>query len=292
MVIGMLQVLCFIVIVVGLIMCWVILYDTHHFIEVHKEVVSDKLKQKQRFVMLSDLHGNQYGRDNALLIEAIEKSNPDGILIAGDMITAVKKAKFTSTVTLLETLKEKYPIYYANGNHEQKLRLYKDRFGDLADELSAEWERIGIKPLVNEQTTLSQSGITIYGAEIGREYYKRFKTNPMEESYLTDLLGKPKEENYTILLAHNPEYFPQYAKWGADLVLSGHVHGGIMKLPFLGGVISPSVKLFPKYDGGEFKEQNSILILGRGLGTHSPNIRVFNPGELIIIDLLPDMDKL
>ena len=72
-----------------------------------------------------------------------------------------------------------------------------------------------------------------------------------------------------------------------DLVLSGHVHGGIMRLPFLGGVISPTLRLFPRYDGGLFREDGSTMILGRGLGSHTIPIRIFNPGELIVVDLEP-----
>ena len=82
-------------------------------------------------------------------------------------------------------------------------------------------------------------------------------------------------------------YFPAYAEWGADLVLSGHVHGGIMRLPLLGGVISPTLRLFPRYDGGLFQEGGSTMILGRGLGSHTIPIRIFNPGELVVVELEP-----
>ncbi|MDE7197816.1 MAG: hypothetical protein K2O15_02920, partial [Lachnospiraceae bacterium] len=87
---------------------------------------------------------------------------------------------------------------------------------------------------------------------------------------------------------HNPVYFDAYEAWGADLVVSGHVHGGIMRLPVLGGVISPALTLFPKYDGGVFYEKESTMILSRGLSSHTLPIRIFNPGELIVIDLKPD----
>ena len=109
----------------------------------------------------------------------------------------------------------------------------------------------------------------------------------MEDEYLKETLGEHKEGVYQILLAHNPEYFEEYAAWGADLVLSGHVHGGIMRLPLLGGVISPKLVLFPKYDGGRFYEKDSTMILSRGLGMHTLPIRIFNPAELVVIHLLP-----
>ena len=109
----------------------------------------------------------------------------------------------------------------------------------------------------------------------------------MEAKYLTDTLGRTKTEKYEILLAHNPDYFPEYAGWGADLVLSGHVHGGMMRLPLIGGVVSPAFKFFPKYDGGMFRIGKSVMILSRGLGMHTIPVRIFNPGELVYLKLCP-----
>ena len=145
----------------------------------------------------------------------------------------------------------------------------------------------GIEPLVNARVMLSEYGVEICGAQIDRVYYKRFKAQPMEQGYLAGILGKADESMYTILLAHNPDYFPQYAAWGADLVLSGHVHGGMMRLLILGGVVSPAFKFFPKYDGGIFKQGKSTMILSRGLGMHTIPIRIFNPGELISLIISP-----
>ena len=111
----------------------------------------------------------------------------------------------------------------------------------------------------------------------------------MEENYLTEILGRRPEGLYTVLLAHNPDYFPRYAGWGADLTLSGHVHGGVARVPFWGkGVISPGYRLFPKYDGGIFREGQAVMVLSRGLGMHTIPIRLFNPGELWVIDLKPE----
>ena len=125
----------------------------------------------------------------------------------------------------------------------------------------------------------------IYGLEIDREYYQKFKEIKMEEAYLEKLLGKPDKDRVSLLIAHNPDYFKSYAAWGVDLVVSGHVHGGLMRLPVLGGVISPAIRLFPKFDGGAFKERDAVMILGRGLGTHTLPVRIFNPGELVVIEL-------
>ena len=113
----------------------------------------------------------------------------------------------------------------------------------------------------------------------------------MEPDYLQRLLGRPDPARVSLLIAHNPDFFEAYAEWGADLVVSGHVHGGLMRLPVLGGVISPAIRLFPVYDGGEFKKDKAVMILGRGLGTHTLPIRIFNPGELVVIDLCRDSFK-
>lgn len=148
-------------------------------------------------------------------------------------------------------------------------------------------KRAGIEPLINETAYLPECNIAICGAQIDRAYFRHFRRIPMETSYLSKLLGTPDGEIFQLLIAHNPVYFDAYAKWGADLVVSGHVHGGIMRLPALGGVLSPALTLFPKYDGGMFKEDNSTMILSRGLSSHTPPVRIFNPGELIVIDLKP-----
>ena len=110
--------------------------------------------------------------------------------------------------------------------------------------------------------------------------------------YLPGILGQPSEEYFNILIAHDPDYFPKYADWGADLVLSGHVHGGMVRVPFWGkGVVSPNVRLFPKYDGGEFTIGKSRMLLSRGLGMHTIPIRLFNPGEILEVELMPDEGK-
>jgi predicted MPP superfamily phosphohydrolase len=109
----------------------------------------------------------------------------------------------------------------------------------------------------------------------------------MEEGYLEKTLPKLDKSKCNLLIAHNPDYFEKYAQWGADLVLSGHVHGGIMKLPLVGGVIAPSYRIFPKYDGGIFRSGKTTMLLGRGMGSHTLPFRFFNPAELYAVTLKP-----
>lgn len=274
-----------ILVILGL---WVTLYDSHHFVVVKYAFSSDKIKKPVRLVMISDLHNYQYGRENGQLLSAIEEAAPDMIVIAGDMVTARAKEKYDGTIALLKKLKEKYPLYYAYGNHEQKINLYPKRYGDTGEGFEKALAEAGIEPLRNSHIAFPDKGIDLYGLEIDHSYYQRFEKKPMDGGYLEKLLGKKETGLYTVLLAHNPDYFPEYAGWGADLVLSGHIHGGIIRVPFLGGFISPSMRLFPKYDGGLFKEGQADMVLGRGLGTHSPKVRMFNPAELVVVDLMPE----
>lgn len=268
-------------------MLWVILYDTHHFVVRRHTFTAESIKKPTRLVMLSDLHNYQYGRENVQLLDAIRDAAPDAVVIAGDMITAKTSEKFDKTISFLKTIKEQYPVYYAYGNHEQKISLFLDRYGDMGERFEKELANTGIVPLRNTHVMLPDRGISIYGLEINHDYYHRFTTKPMPEGYMESLLGKKDAATYDVLLAHNPEYFPEYARWGADLVLAGHIHGGIIRFPFLGGFVSPAIRFFPKYDGGLFEEGESAMVLGRGIGTHSPKVRLFNPAELLVIDLKP-----
>lgn len=272
--------------VIIVIMMWIILYDSNRFVLQQYRLQDPRIRRSVRMVVLADLHNKRYGRDNEKLLQAIDECHPDMILIAGDILTAKPRAKLDVAVDLLTRLAEKYPIYYANGNHEHRLKLYPETYGDMGERYEEALQKIGIHRLVNEHSDLADAGIRIYGSEIDRKYYKRFGILPMETEYLDSILGQPSGEWYSILIAHDPDYFPQYAEWGADLVLAGHVHGGMVRVPFWGrGVISPNVRLFPKYDGGRFERGQAVMLLSRGLGMHTIPIRLFNPGEVLVVDL-------
>ena len=274
-----------------LILLWIMLYDGTRFVVRKHTIKSPKLTGNYRAVVLADLHNKKYGKGNALLLQAIDTQKPDGIWIAGDILTARPGKSLEPALEILSALAQKYPIYYANGNHEHRIKLYPETYGDMAEKYAEGLAKIGIQPLVNEHRALQGLNMRIYGAEVDREYYKRFVIPHMEASYLTETLGQPCEEEYTVLLAHNPDFFPVYGKWGADLVLSGHVHGGMVRIPGWKGVISPNVRFFPKYDGGKFEEGKSTMILSRGLGMHTIPVRLFNPGELIVIDFEKEQER-
>lgn len=267
-----------------------IIYENHVFKVTRYHIESKKLqglKEDINIVVLADLHNHVYGKKNQRLIKAIEEERPDMILIAGDMIVAKPDESLAVSIDLIKQLAKTFPIYYGMGNHEYRMKIYPEQYKGMYEEYLKEIQHTNVNILDNKSTKITIKGTTlnIYGLEIEREYYKRFNKAELKDNYINSLIGKPNEEEYNILLAHNPEYFKSYVKWGADMTLAGHMHGGLIRLPYLGGLASPQVEFFPKYDGGQFDEGEQTMILSRGLGTHTINIRINNRAELISIRL-------
>lgn len=262
--------------------------DNSRFVTVFYVVRSDKLAKPCKLVLLSDLHNKSFGRDNERLLQEITELSPDGVLVAGDMLTATNGHDYSVALHLIERLADICPVYYGMGNHEYRLNLYPEQYPGMYEGYLNGLRAAGIEPLINESTYLPTWNVAVCGAQIDRCYYKHLRKEPMESGYLSRILGEPREDAFQVLIAHNPDYFEEYAAWGADLVVSGHVHGGIMRLPVLGGVLSPNLTLFPKYDGGRFICGKSTMILSRGLGSHTIPLRIFNPGELVVVELLPE----
>lgn len=263
--------------------------ESNGYVQVKYQICDNKLSGgKLKIVFLSDLHNRCYGEKNSSLIKDIENINPDYVFIGGDMITSCLErfSEFDDTLDFIRVLSEKYKVYYGMGNHEERLRRRPEKYPSgtyekLTDILSG----FGTPILVNECVHL-ENNIDLYGLDLDHIYFRKFITRKIKEGYLDTALGRPDNSKYNILLAHNPEHFKSYAEWGADLVLSGHVHGGIIRIPYLGGVISPAMKLFPKYDGGLFSEFGAKMILSRGIGSHTIPIRVNNKAELVVIELV------
>lgn len=240
-----------------------------------------------RIAHLSDLHGALYGRHQELLLKKISEARPLLVMMTGDMADDTKGA-VSRLLDLCRRLCSQYPVYFVVGNHEQCLRK------ELLDGLLAELRSLGAAVLDNEWRTVSYRGafIKVYGLVTPMVYYK----DPLGE-YVRGIhfsredavkaLGEADPSCFKILLAHNPLYYPSYREWGADLTLSGHIHGGIIRIPGIGGLLSPDLSLFPKYDGGHFREDGRHLVVSRGLGNHFL-IRVHNPPELVILTLYPE----
>lgn len=276
-----------------LLLLWVMLYDTTHFMTTEYRVEDPRIKKTCRAVVIADLHNKYYGRENEFLLAKIREKKPDLVLVAGDLLTANPGSDPESALKLVRELAKDFSVCYGNGNHEHRIKLYPETYGGLAQEYEEGLKACGVSALVNARREFAENGLSVVGAEIHREYYRRFRGSVMEDGYLRTLLGEPDRELYTVLLAHNPDYFPAYAKWGADLVLSGHIHGGVVRIPFWNrGVLSPALRLFPKYDGGVFSEGGSTMILSRGLGSHTIPVRLFNPGDLIFLEFCNGKESL
>lgn len=264
----------------------VIYHDTHNFVVLYYDIYTDKIDGDYSFALLSDLHGYTYGDGNQRLIDALEKASPDAVLCAGDMLTGHNingEIRYQAGLHLLSELARKYPVYMANGNHERKLHDYKLYFGDIYDQYIEMLREAGVTVINNDSIAIKDKNIRITGLDLELDYFQKVIKKKMEADHLETLLGKSSKDEFQVLIAHNPQYFEEYVGWGADLAVSGHVHGGIIRLPFLGGVISPSIALFPKYDGGLYEMNGRHMLLSRGLGTHSIHVRLFNPAEADII---------
>ena len=179
-------------------------------------------------------------------------------------------------------------VVVADFLYQARLELKKETFGDAYQNYMEEIQSLGVRLLMNtsQQMEINRMKLAIYGYRPDWKYYRHGCREEMTERELTEALGEPDPDVFTILLAHHPSYFKAYARWGADLTLSGHLHGGMVRLPLLGGVVSPGWTLFPKYDHGLYTMGSKKMIVSAGLASHTIKLRLNNPPELVVIDFL------
>ena len=266
--------------------------ELHGFRTTVYNIASPKLaglQEEKRIVFLSDLHNYSYGEENGRLFQAIISARPDLILIGGDMLVRKDGNSYEDTLRFLCRLPSICKVYYANGNHEQKLKERPEAYSQSYKDYQSRLCSAGIVFLENESVRIpwDDAGICITGLEIGLDGYRKFGRRPMEEEEIESRVGAA-DSSYQILLAHNPAYVEAYRKWGADLILSGHLHGGIVRIPGIGGVIAPDLTLFPKYSGDIYREEDATVVVSKGLGAHSVPIRLLNPAEMVVLVLNED----
>lgn len=240
-----------------------------------------------RLAFLSDLHNCQNGRENEALFALLEKMRPGLVLVGGDIPVSKPDAPIAPALRFLERLCAEYPVCYANGNHEYRMKLYPDVYGDMAKRYFGALQKLKLTLLENRDMRVRIGGIPlrICGYEMDREFYGRFHRRKLPAKELARYFGAPSEEEYTILLAHHPGYRDTYLEWGADLVLSGHYHGGVMRLGAHRGVISPDFRLLSDKCYGLYRRGEQAAIVTAGAGEHTIPFRIFNPREVVEINI-------
>lgn len=254
------------------------------------EVRSSKLKKAACAAVIADLHGFTYGKENKRLLEQVKKIEPQVILIPGDLLVSKYTDTYESALKTLRELIKIAPVYYSYGNHESRLRDPKRINHPLFLQYLKQAEALGVQIMGTEsrEIPLGENQVMLSALELELDYYEKGEIPPMDAAYMRQHLKLQKEELFQILLAHNPAYAENYAKWGADVTFCGHNHGGLIRIPGIGSLISPQLTLFPKYDAGKFQIGNRCVIVSRGLGTHTFHVRIFNRAELLQINFLPE----
>lgn len=230
-----------------------------------------------RIAQISDLHNAEFGEDNEKLLSMLETCEPDIVLITGDLVDS-RRTDIEIGIAFAKKAAMIAPTYYVTGNHEARIDEYEELINGL--------QQAGVHVLQNECVLLEQSGETIAIAGIKDPSFATDYLFGDSETVTKDVLSELMDENsYTVLLAHRPELFNTYVECEADLVFSGHAHGGQFRLPFVGGVVAPNQGLFPEYDAGLYSEKSTDMVVSRGIGNSILPFRVNNRPEIVLVEL-------
>ena len=245
------------------------------------EIVSDRIPQGFdgfRIAQVSDLHNARFGEDNVKLIELLSQTEPDIIVLTGDLIDS-RNTDVETALDFARQAVEIAPVYYVSGNHESRVTVYMDLKMGLVN--------AGAIVLENQKVEINrgQEHITLMGIDDPsfQESYLFGDAAGVAEQVIGDL--QEASDGYTILLSHRPELFDVYVDTGMDLVFSGHAHGGQFRLPFVGGLVAPNQGFFPEYDAGQFTEEKTTMIVSRGVGNSIIPVRINNQPEIIVATL-------
>lgn len=242
----------------------------------------ENVQSDVKIVFLSDLHCEEYGKDNLKLAELVKTQKPDVIALPGDLLNRDStEAEIDKVCDFISQLTKIAPTYFSIGNHEAD---YIVENGDAVLEkiraTGAQVLECGYEDLTVNGTAFRLGGMSELAYKGGDDRY-----DPIAENFLTDYCdtGLP-----TVLLSHRPEAFAfKYAceEWNVDLILSGHTHGGLVRLPVIGGLVAPIQGLFPRYYYGEYDFYNTTMIITSGLAGYYWAPRMFNPPEICVVTL-------
>ncbi|HHW89966.1 MAG TPA: metallophosphoesterase [Clostridiales bacterium] len=226
-----------------------------------------------RILHLSDLHNKEFGLNQSILIEISQESKPDLIAITGDIINGQKIDK---TLLYIKEAVNVAPVFFVSGNHE----YYSKRYNFIKDQLVNAGARVLDNRL--EEITVNSKILSV----IGIRDLAFFKNKEAFKNTINTLSGQAK--GFRIMLTHKPHLIDAYQNSGADLILSGHAHGGQVRLPLIGGLYAPGQGVFPRYTSGLYRLKNGVsMIVNRGLGDSKFPWRINNPAHLILITLKP-----
>ena len=250
--------------------------DSRDDLEISRyEVASQKLPESFdgfKIVQLSDLHGAEFGEDGMELVEKVKELEPDIIALTGDFVT--DEGDLAAVEKLAARLVKLCPVYFVSGNHE---------FGSgLAVKVRNILERAGVKYLSNEYLTISrgEDGILLGGVEDPLAY-----ADMLSPDELAQKMNDAAPDAFKILLGHRNYWMTEYPELPVDLIFCGHAHGGLIRIPSVGGLIGTDRRLFPDFDAGEYNNGRYTLIVSRGLGNSVPIPRVFNRPEIVCVEL-------
>lgn len=250
-------------------------FENRYFETTYYKLESDKVKTSIKFVVLSDLHSMEYGLKNCDLIQSVKNEEPDFIAMIGDMVNK-DDTDFTVIRHLCRELKKIAPIYYTLGNHEGNLMYGRSEPVKLDEMLNED----GVNVLINQTVSFQKEDTTICIAGIAIEAagYDQWAKEKMEKFWL--------KEDYKIVLSHFPDlYYSKLKDAKMDLAFAGHYHGGIIRIPGIGGLYHPQEGLFPKYSGGQYNLTNGKLIVSRGMDGHKVMLRINNRPELVVVEI-------
>ncbi|PFY98043.1 metallophosphoesterase [Bacillus wiedmannii] len=231
-----------------------------------------------KILQISDLHNKKFGDNQETLIQKVKSINPDIIAITGDLIDS-KSYDAEVSLELIREFVMEYPIYFVTGNHEK----WSGKYNDLEKEL----KKHHVTVLRNEHVTIHKGEQKINLLGIDDPAFvagNRDEGNVVKDEILIAKF-EMKPDTYNVLLSHRPEFLGEYANEKIDLVLSGHAHGGQVRLPFIEGLVAPNQGIFPTYTTGLYEKQNTSMVVSRGLGNSIIPQRIFNRPELVVVQL-------
>lgn len=228
---------------------------------------------------ISDLHNAEFGENNSTLIKMLQEQEPDIIAITGDLVDS-DHTNMEVSVEFCRQALQVAPCYYVPGNHEAWL-------GERYNELENELKDIGVNVLRNESMKLSSGNDTLWIMGVDDpDFVDRSSMFDLSDGIISGEIEKADAgRGYKILLSHRPEVFETYVRKGIDLVLSGHAHGGQVRIPFVGGLVAPNQGFFPEYDGGVYSRENTHMVVSRGIGNSIIPVRINNRPEIVFVTL-------